>query len=303
MRKHINVAYEGVKEIGKGLLEEYVEKDFGDKHTWTIYFLIDIKIVYIISFAYISIVNFISSTANLEARDDKKAIEMLNITSTKSGYVTEISDAVLWKCRNHSVSNFYYRFLYWMLLVALASTLIGFLVTKMITLINVGVVLAERGFTRMWHIAAFNYYSAKTNLNKNVKKVNEIPINIFDDLKHSCKNICRTIIPFFILFLLVAGITFSLLSYDLHPLACVAGPPDTHIKYYPKENNTGRVEINLTDSLLNFQIAAGIIVVILCMLILILALAFYCISKHIIKDMEKQFPTPSKEMNPQVETN
>ena len=36
-------------------------------------FLVDIKVVYIISYAYISIVNLISSTANIEATDDKHA--------------------------------------------------------------------------------------------------------------------------------------------------------------------------------------------------------------------------------------
>ena len=93
-------AKEWVEKKVKEKIEKYVDKDFDEKHTWTIYFLVDIKVVYIISYAYISIVNLISSTANIEATDDKHTDVEFQITSTQSGFVTNISDAVLCTLKN-----------------------------------------------------------------------------------------------------------------------------------------------------------------------------------------------------------
>ena len=284
-----------VKNKAEKLIEEYVDKDFDDKHTWTIYFLVDIKIVYIISYVYISIVNLISSTANIEATDDKHTEVEFQISSTQKGHVTNISDPVLWNCRPHSASSYYYRFLYWMLLAGLISALGGFVVTKVITLINTEIVSPERSFTRLWHIALFKTRN-HIKLDENTM-TGKLRIDVFNRIKWSWGNICKILNLFLILFALVAGMVFSYLSFDLHPLACLRGQDDTSIQYTKiiKEGQTmGIVKINLSDDLLRFQLVAGILITFFAASILILALCFYCCSYCILEEMEDEILKLSK---------
>lgn len=260
---------------------EHVDIDFGGKHTWTIYFLIDIKIVYIISYAYISIINLISSTASIEATDDKHADVEFQISSTDKGHVTNISDAVLWNCRAHSASSYYYNFLYGMLFVALGLALGGFAAAKVFTLIcDVVCASPERGLTKLWHIAVFQKNKSYTE--GSVEKLKKIPIDVFKEVIYLYR--LATLFPFIVLFLLVAGMVISYLSYDLHPLACLRGQDGTSIVY---DSTAETVEINISGGLLNFQLPAGIIVVIHAILILIAALCFYYFNYCIIQVMRK----------------
>ena len=73
------------------------------KYPWTIYFLVDLKVVYIMTYAFITIVNLISSTANSEAFSDRNSMMLLNVSSDYMNVnVTSINDAILWNCRRFS---------------------------------------------------------------------------------------------------------------------------------------------------------------------------------------------------------
>lgn len=272
----------GKKITVAGMIKKHLDKnfnkniDFDKKHNWTLYSLVDIKVVFIISYAFISIINLISSTANIEATEDRQSTLQFAITSTNSGYVTEISDAVLWNCRDHSASAYYYKFLYWLLLIGLALAMVGFTVTKAIMLFYVdNICNGKHGLKRLWDIA-------KLNKNLSQEKENEI----LADFRYTCKNFWRTTIPTVVLLLVQIGLLLSYLSYDLHPLACIEGVPESSIQYYSEGNETGRVDIDISDHLLNFQLSAFIAILIIFPLVLVLATAFYCISKSIIQDME-----------------
>ena len=121
--------------------------------------------MYIITFAFITIVNLISSTANGEAISDANSMTLFNVTLSpgeRNVEVKSINDAVLWNCRSQSVTSYYYRFLYWMLIIALGASLLGFLVIKLIGLVTVNCtcktcscpcVYNDYGLTKLWHIA------------------------------------------------------------------------------------------------------------------------------------------------------
>ena len=155
--------------VGSWLVKKALHKgeNISQKHSWTIYFLLDLKVVYIITYAYITIVNLISSTANSEATSDADSMTLFNITLSpelRDVEVDSISDSILWNCRSQSVTNYYYRFLYFMLIIAMGTALGGYLVVKCIALIGVSCfckkfscpctcVLNEYGLMILWHIA------------------------------------------------------------------------------------------------------------------------------------------------------
>ena len=284
----VNITEDEKKGIEK-LIQKYVDKDFHENHTWTIYSLIDIKVIYIISAAYISIVNLISSTANIEGTDDKNNDVKFQISSDQRGFVTEISDYVLWNCRPHSVSEYYYKLLYWMLLTGLIAGLSGFFVVKLIALINIGILSPEHALTRLWHIAVYEKGKGRM-ISKDLERMEKVPIEVFNEVKCSCANIFRTISSLFFLLFLVAVMFIAYLSYDIHPIACIRGQADTSILYDgDEENRMGRVEINLSPHLKKFQLAAGIIIIILVFLILLpLACCFYCFSYRVIQAMKEK---------------
>ena len=294
MTMGIDKLTEKLEAKAKKTIVQYVDKDFDENHTWTIYFLLDIRVVYIISYVYISVINLISSTASIEATDDKHTDVIFRVTSNTTGHVTEISDAVLWNCREHSASSYYYRFLYWMLLVALISALAGFAISKVITLINIGIVSPENALTRLWHIAVFKYLecnhkedTAKWSQEYLSISMKNLPIDVFEKVKSRRANFWRAIFTFLVLFMLIAGMALSYLSYDLHPLVCIRREKDAYIQYHQGANNTGRVEINLYGHLRHFQIASGATVVLLALIISSSALGFYCASKKIVEYMKE----------------
>ena len=59
-----------------------MQNDTVDKASkWTIYFLIDLRVVFIIIYVYVTIVNLISTTADNEATSDKYVNITFNVTS------------------------------------------------------------------------------------------------------------------------------------------------------------------------------------------------------------------------------
>ena len=97
------------------------------------YFLIDIKVTFIMTYVYISVINLISTTANNEANQDTESPLLFNVTSRPehtSVSVESIDDATLWSCREQSSTSSYYVTLYWMLLATFSVTMLFYVVSK-----------------------------------------------------------------------------------------------------------------------------------------------------------------------------
>ena len=130
-----------IKRVKLQTVKKALEKgeNLYEKYSWTIKCLVDLKIVFIITYAYITIVNLISSTANSEATSDADSMALFNVTLSPEHInveVDSISDAILWNCRRQSVTNYYYQFLYKMLIAAMGAALFVFLVSKLNALIT-----------------------------------------------------------------------------------------------------------------------------------------------------------------------
>ena len=276
-------------------------KNLDERYSWTIHFLVDLKVVYIITYAYITIVNLISSTANSEATSDANGMSLFNVTSSPkytNVEVDSISDAILWNCRRQSVTNRYYRFLYWALIMAMSAALLGFLVTKFIALITVSCNCKNFNkyeLTKLWHIAVLE--ELKDRIKSPSKQLNfplknyqalinkDIRQGIPESLKTRSRNYCRLVIPGILLWFCVVILGLSYLSYDLHPLACISQPKEELIKY---NSTTKRVELEFPDKLASFQKDIGITVLILILFYLFFAYLFYRLTEKVISDLRPE---------------
>ena len=266
------------------------EESFNTKRPWTIYFLIDLKVVYIITFGLITIINLISSTANIYASNDKNSVILFNVSSKYMNVnVTSINDPVLWNCRRFSETSDSYKFFYWMVIIALVVIMSGLFLIKFISLVVVSSGCGfkccsymsstfKHGLTKLWHMAIYkeliklhpdqittdvDYYD------KMLKK--DIPDNIVKTL--SCKNYCRSIIPYILLVLSLIILCTAYSSFDLHPLACIFEPDEELVTYQVN----GKVELKFSTSLLIYQKTGAILVFCLGIAFLIFVrLFFYC---------------------------
>ena len=146
-------------------VQKKFEETFNDATSWTIYFLVDLKVVYIITFGLITIINLISSTATIRALTDKSSMTLFNVSSKYMNVnVTSINDAVLWNCRQFSETSDSYKFLYWMVIIVLIMIMSGLFLIKLISLIIVNSCCGfkcciyrssafKHGLTNLWHIA------------------------------------------------------------------------------------------------------------------------------------------------------
>ena len=347
-------------------------KNFDEKNKGTIKFLVDVKVVYIFTYIYVSVVNLISTTARTEALDDEDCNRTYNLSPLPEHtnvQVRLIGNAVLWSCRDESPTQYYYQLLYKMLFIVLAVALIGFFIAKLIALMTV-LCNTRYALNKLWHLAIISELiekvkadnqldkdgavansdqqagnvNADLNVNcsvneqnhrseqkaasviaeskssdatvkqqqhtndqitstteepdtekhkKGLAAVDKLDINCNPKNEEFCKqlffqylpdevyeqiNKCKwrsrlvMIIPIILLFLLVAALAISLLSYDLHPLGCLVGPEEHDIKYTAKKQ---KVEIDFPDSAQNFQIAAGFSVGLLGGVYLILVWMFW----------------------------
>ena len=277
-------------------------KNLDERYSWTIYFLIDLKVVYIITYTYITIVNLISSTANSEATSDANGMSLFNVTSSPeytNVEVDSISDAILWNCRRQSVTKQYYRLLYWALIIAMSVALLWFLGTKFNALITVSCNCKNFNkyeLTKLWHIAVleelkdriksqsteqlnFPLKNYQALINKGIRQ------GIPESLKTRSRNYCRLVIPGILLCFCVVILGLSYLSYDLHPLACISQPKEELIKY---NSTTKRVELEFPDKLASFQKDVGISVLILILFYLFFAYLFYRLTEKVISDLRPE---------------
>jgi len=267
-------------------------------HKWATYTLIDVKLVFIMAYVYVSVVNLISTTATNEANDDTEQSAPVNISARPEHtnvIVTYIDDSILWNCREYSPSDEYYRTLYWMLISVFSATLAFFSISKIFALYNIGKVEA---LSDLWNIAvmqhlrkATSHINYKSEAVKNLAKLYQgmldkgMSIKFYNELK-SLKSVKRRrAFSFLPTVLLSVAIPLCSLSYDLHPLSCVAGVSDDNIYY---NTATQTVEMKFSDSVVNFQRAAVICIYFMIVPLFIFAYVFYKDTKTLVDIMEAE---------------
>ena len=302
---NVNIAQKK-KDLFKAIQKKF-EETFNDKTSWTIYFLVDLKVVYIITFGLITIINLISSTATIHALTDKSSMTLFNVSSKYMNVnVTSINDAVLWNCRQFSETSESYKFLYWMVIIVLMMIIIILFLIKLISLIVVNSCCGcwsstfKHGLTKLWYIAIhrklIKLIKSQTSLssqstedgiinNDNIiinsydKMLKEdIPDHIVETL--SCKNYCRSIIPYILLLISIAIMCLAYSSYDMHPLACLVEPDKELITY-----EESKVELKFSTFLLFYQKLGGILVLSLGIIFFVFVRLFFYCTEQVVKEL------------------
>ena len=271
-------------------------EDVNKYQKWTGYFLVDIKIIFIITYVYISVVNLISTTANNEANRDVQGSMRINVTARPGDtdvIVNYIDDSVLWNCREHSLTSDYYVTLYWMLLSVFMGTLVFYATSKLFALWSV---TSSDSLTDLWHMGVMKHlkepmkkatYSADdaVRLAKCYRNLlsKEVPENVSDEMKKLFIVKRRKSTPYWSLMILVSALMFGALSYDLHPLSCINGIPEESISY---NNITQTVELRFSGSVIIYQRVGVFITFVLLVALILFAGQFYQLTKEIVDIME-----------------
>ena len=290
---------------------------------WTVYFLIDLRVLFIITYVYISVIYLISTTANSEANADVNSMMLFNVTSQPNHtnvMVSYIDDALLWSCRKDSVTRDYYKYLYVMLFSAFMTTLIILTITKMTILLG-----NSTGMNRLWKITVVQCLQ-ETDGNCGSLTDAELAKVYLDLLKTKsfpsdkvcsicttytkgtkvlestneepeCTNVCictctaklntvRKINLILSVVLLPITIFLAFMSYDLHALSCTIADPSKLEKFINYDPSTQTVELKYTDKILVFRNVMGFLILILSLVLLFNAACFYFCNSIIINNMK-----------------
>ena len=270
---------------------------------WTVYFLIDLRIVFIITYVYISVVYLISTTANSEANADVNSLKLFNVTSQPNHsdvMVSYIDDAVLWGCRKLSMTKTYYKGLYAMLFGAFALTLMILTITKLTIVIG-----NSTGISHLWKIAVVQYLQAwqatedtdarltddelakvYLNLLKTYESKSFLSNNLLQKAVSIVNGFFKTLklinlgISVFILHITVG---LALISYDLHASSCLWEPSEEFINY---DLSTQTVELRHSENILLSQNIIFGFILFFGLVLLLNAGCFYLCNSIIINNLK-----------------
>ena len=263
---------------------------------WTTYFLIDLRVTFIITYVYVSVANLISTTANSEASSDVESMTRFNVTSRLQHtdvVVSFIDDAVLWNCRKLSVTKIYYKALYSMLIGTFSFTLVAFFVTKLTIIFA-----SKHGLPYLWKISVVQYAiecedkTTKFDICKDPdtycdiylvrKKMNKLQIS------SNWLRLSRKISLLLSVTLLPIGMFLASITYDLHPLSCILEPTDDYIDY---DNTTETVKLRFTENVVTFQHVMAFLIIVIGIIFILNILLFYKVNSWIIGKFKMELAT------------
>ena len=278
-------------DIAEAVTEEIVVKkrQFKEISRLSDFCFIDIRILFIVVSVYSSVANIISTTANNEATNDSQSDRPFNITTRpehQNKVIRSVSNAVLWNCRELSVTNYYYQALYGMLVGAFFAIVLVFLVTRLTVMCGWRYRLSQGLHNILWQMAIVQRlreivteYGPQDNYTE--QKAESYQDQWNDHKKISIPWTLKSI-PYFEAVFLVVALPFIITSYDLSPLACLAGPDESSIEF---DNETGRVTLDYPANLTNYQEVAVILAFVLTIPIALFAVMLYCNFSSVIKSM------------------
>ena len=279
-------------DIAAGIVTEEVavtKEKFKEISRLSDFCFIDIRILFIVVSVYSSVASLIGTTASNEARNDSQSDRIFNITDRpehQNQIIQSVSNAVLWNCRDFSVTNYYYRGLYGMLVGAFFAIVLVFLVTRLTVMCGWRYRLSQNLHNILWQMVIVqrlreivSEYGPEDDYTEQKAESYQ---NQWND--HKKVTIPWTIkaIPYFEAVFLVVALPFMITSYDLSPLACFTGPDESTITF---DNVTGRVTLEFPPDLVDYQQTAVILSFILTIPMVLFGIMLYCNFRSVINSM------------------
>ena len=233
------------------------------------FMLIDIRLIFIIVSVYITIDATITTAANNEAANDTNGNGTFDLTSRsehQNVLVSQVTNSVLWNCREKSLTKQYYRALYGLLFSTFTLIMLVFIVTRSSVLFANLHQGADRLKKALWRIQLLKYlrkrikqhikenedkadadeqekffksFSKELNSEREHKSIGGTGKNkLIKSIRVPKIRCSLLIIPFFEALFLVLALPFMVTTYDITPIGCLAGPDEDAIEY---NNVTGKV--------------------------------------------------------------
>jgi len=265
-----------------------MQNDKVDKASkWTIYFLVDLKVVFIITYVYISVINLISTTANVQATTHAESTATFNVTSDPKHMnvsVSFIDDALLWNCRKQSETKVYYEGLYWILVASFIITILSLAIAKCVVIF--GATHEDCYLRRIAIIQCLQEKSTKSGWcnSQSFKEKCKLFLDEFPD-KYRSNMLCRKISLILSIAIITTSMILGGLFYDLHLLSCILEPSEEFIEY---NATTQTVELRYSDNLSRSQTAVGAISSLLGIAFLLNCFLFYFCTFKIVNDWKQE---------------
>jgi len=253
---------------------------------------IDIRALFIVISVYTTVARLIATTAHNEATDDANNDRLFNLTDKPEHTdvpVKEISNAVLWDCRDKSVTNNYYKALYGMLFTAFGVVVLMFIGARLTVMCGWRSRLSENLYSILWRLVLIKRLKQLvlrygTN-DPRTRKKSKVYYEQWNIERKQKAHWTIPAIPYFETIFLVVALPFMLTSYDLHPLGCVIGPDEGSIQYF---NETAKVKLNFPTALINYQKFALVVSVVLMVPIVSFGLLLVCKYKMVTRGRGKE---------------
>ena len=199
----------------------------------------------------------ISTTAHNEAMKDSTSERPFNVTNRPEHIdviVQEVSNAVLWDCRENSVTRRYYKSLYGLLFASFGLIGIIYIGARLSVMCGWRSRLSHNLHHILWRLVLIKrlkqlVISYGTN-DPRTKEKAELYYEQWNNKQEEKVHWTISTVPYFEALFLILALPFMLTSYDLDPLGCVIGPDEDSIRY---NNKTGKVELDFHESLLLYQ--------------------------------------------------
>jgi len=221
------------------------------------FLLIDIRVLFIIVSVYTTVAAVISTAAHNETTKDTTSEMLFNVTDRPEHtdvIVNEVSNAILWDCREKSVTRRYYKSLYGLLFMSFGLIVTIFIGARLSVMCGWRSKLSHNLHSILWRLVLIKrlkqlvlHYGANDS---RTKEKAELYYQQWNSKQQEKVHWTISAVPYFEALFLVLALPFILTSYDLHPLGCVVGPDENSIRYF---NETGKVDLGFPDVLLAYQ--------------------------------------------------
>ena len=221
------------------------------------FILIDIRVLFIVVSVFTTVAAVISTTAHNEATSDANSERAFNVTALPEHadvIVREVSNAILWNCRQKSVTSSYYKTLYFILFASFIAIMVVFIGARLSVMCGWRYRLGANLQNILWRLVLVKRvkqlilrYGADDPRTKEKAKI------YFDQWHKGSEERVRwwiSVIPYCEAVFLVIAMPFILTSYDIHPLGCLIGPDEDSIRY---DNESAKVTLDFPNGLVQYQ--------------------------------------------------